>query len=202
MMIGIRLFLCLIHAFICIKKFYLSRKSEGHNVSFLFQEIRLFELYVYNNHKTTFYPVYERKQLFQLSLYIFLQYTYIESHKNLYAFVLMTQRKYKHRCLERPLPGPQNAKAFFHHKCWRSCLSFMEKQEAYKQGLLQEWLWCVMGWQVEAILSYCLNSKPTLPYSAYDTGPKTLLTIQALPAVPYQAPSIEGAPGRRKSRRK
>lgn len=114
----------------------------------------------------------ENKQLFQLSLYIFLQYTYIESHTNLYAFVLITQRKYKHRCLERPVPGPQNAKAFFHHKCWRSGLSFMEKQETYKQGLLQEWLWCIMGWQVEAILSYCLNSKPTLSYSALGYWPQ------------------------------
>lgn len=59
-------------------------------------------------------------------------------------------------------------------------------EEAYKHGLLQECLWCVMGWQVVPVIKLLPQLQTNSPVLDLATlAPSSADHILALPAAPY-----------------
>lgn len=102
-------------------------KSEKHNVSSLFQEIKLLKLYVYNNGKTTIYLVCERKPTAFLKLSL---HTHPLTAIKIFLFCVNDLKELWRWELRDPVPGPLDVKALSHPRCWRNCSGFLEKQEA------------------------------------------------------------------------
>lgn len=161
-------------------------RSERHNVSSLFQEIKLLKLklYIYNNHKTTVYLMYERKPtaFWELS-----SHTHPWTAIKIFPFYVNDLRELWAWELRLSVPGPLNVKALSHPRCWRNCLGFLEKKEAQEHFCFKNVMARRAGEWCQVI--HCLSSKPTLPDSGFWHWAQDCRQF-CLAHTPHQAPVI------------